>query len=120
MAALTVETAPAQEPISVARMKNWLKLPPVVTADDEDIADLIISAREHVEGFTARSIVNKTYVQSLDAFPYYLDSSQSQLAYPPAYYALPRYSTTLWNYSQMIKLRRSPLVEVVKIVYADS
>jgi hypothetical protein len=39
------------------------------------------------------------------------------MAYPPSYYALPRYSTTLWNYSQMIKLLRPPLVSVDRISY---
>jgi hypothetical protein len=64
--------------------------------------------------------VNKGYRQSLDAFPYFVDTVMSQMAYPPSYYSLPRYSTTLWNYSQMIKLLRSPLQSITKITYTDS
>lgn len=41
----------------------------------------------------------------------------SSQAFPPAYYSLPRYSTTLWNYSQMIKLTYSPVVSVERISY---
>jgi hypothetical protein len=33
---------------------------------------------------------------------------------------LPRYSTTLWNYSQLIKLLRSPLQQITKITYTNS
>src|SRR5581483_7536576 len=36
------------------------------------------------------------------------------------YYSLPRYSTTLWNYSQMIKLTPPPLVSVQQMRYVDT
>jgi hypothetical protein len=89
--------------------------------DDDDLISLYIDAATgDVEAFLARSLVNKGYRQSLDSFPYYTDSTMSQLAYPPSYYALPRYSTTLWNYSQMIKLLYSPLVSVDRISYMSS
>lgn len=120
MAALTIETPPAVEPIDVVSMKNVLKIPASVTNDDVWIGELIQAAREQCEGFTGRSLVNKGYRQSLDSFPYFTDTVMSQMAYPPAYYSLPRYSTTLWNYSQMIKLFRSPLRQVTKITYTDS
>jgi hypothetical protein len=118
MAYLIEAVAPAAEPLLVADVKNFLKLS--VSNDDTYIADLIQSAREEVEGFTGRSIVNKGYIQALDSFPYFVDTVMSQMAYPPSYYSLPRYSTTLWNYSQMIKLLRSPLQNVTKITYSDS
>jgi hypothetical protein len=120
MAYLVEEVAPVAEPLTVAAVKNFLKVDGATTGDDLYIADLIQSAREEVEGFTGRSIVNKGYRQSLDSFPYFVDSMMSQMAYPPSYYSLPRYSTTLWNYSQMIKLMRSPLQSVSKITYTDS
>ncbi len=118
MAAIQVEIPPAAEPVSLVEAKNFLKVS--VTADDTLIQGLIQAAREVVEAFLARSLVNKGYRQSLDSFPYYTDTVQSQLAYPPAYYSLPRYSTTLWNYSQMMKLFYSPLREVTKISYISS
>jgi hypothetical protein len=56
----------------------------------------------------------------LDSHPYYTDTIQSQLAYPPSYYSLPRYSTTLWNYSQMIKVPYPPLKSVDSMVYVGA
>lgn len=118
MAGLQIETPPAVEPISLQTLKQHLRV--TVTNEDELIQIYEQSAREDVEDFLARSLVNKRYVQSLDSFPYFTDSMMSQMAYPPAYYSLPRYSTTLWNYSQMIKLFVSPLVEVDRIDYTGT
>lgn len=120
MAAIVIESPAAVEPVSRTAMKNFLKVPLGVSADDLLIDSLIQAAREQVEGFTGRSIINKGYRQSLDSFPYYTDSMMSQMAYPPAYYSMPRYSTTLWNYSQLMKLLRSPLQQITKITYTDS
>lgn len=120
MSYLVEEIAPIVEPLLLADVKNFLKVPLTVTQDDTFIEELIQSAREEVEGESGRSLVNKGYRQSLDSFPYFVDSVMSQMAYPPSYYSLPRYSTTLWNYSQMIKLLRSPLQSVSKITYSDS
>lgn len=114
------EVAPVAEPLLLSDVKNFLKVPQGVNQDDTFIQELIQGAREEVEGWTGRSMVNKGYRQSLDAFPYFVDTVMSQMAYPPSYYSLPRYSTTLWNYSQMIKLLRSPLQQVTKITYTDS
>lgn len=117
MSYLQIETPPLVEPILVGDMKNFLKVP--YSDDDTLIANMIVAARELVEGFTSRSMVNKGYVQVLDSFPYFTDTTQSQMAYPPSYYSLPRFSTTLWNYSQMIKLLVSPLTNVgsLRIIY---
>src|SRR5580704_8568334 len=110
MASLVIETPPQNEPVDLATMKQHLRV--VNTDDDGYITGLIVAAREAVEAFTGRSLCIKGYRQSLDSFPYFVDTTMSQMAYPPAYYALPRYSTTLWNYSQMIKLFAPPLVAV--------
>ena len=119
MAYIVEEIAPLAEPIARGDMKNWLKVQPNVTNDDLLIDEIIQSSREEVEGWTGRSLVNKGYRQVLDSFPYFVDSAMSQAAYPPAYYAQ-RYSPTLWNTSQMIKLLRGPLVAVARISYTDS
>jgi hypothetical protein len=120
MAALVEEVAPLVEPVSLDLVKTELKVPSSVTAEDANLKLKIQAAREIIERMTGRSLINKGYRQSLDSFPYFTDSMMSQMAYPPAYYSLPRYSTTLWNYSQMIKLLRSPLQAVTKISYTDS
>src|SRR5260370_13821273 len=118
MSTLQIETQPAAEPILLADAKNFLRVE--VSDDDSLISLLITAAREAVEAFTNRSLVNKGYKMCLDSFPYYTDTVMSQMAYPPSYYALPRYSTTLWNYSQMIKLFAAPLVSVSRITYLSS
>lgn len=120
MAALVLEKPAAVEPVSLAQAKNFLKLPVNVTNDDLLVTMLIQAAREYVERCTGRSLINKQYRQSLDSFPYFVDTVMSQQAYPPSYYSLPRYSTSLWNYSQMMKLLRSPLVEIISISYSNS
>lgn len=117
MATLQIETPPVIEPISLADMKRWLREEQDFTDNDAQISGLITAARELVEGFTGRSLVTKGYRQCLDSFPYYVDTVMSQMAYPPSYYSLPRWSTTLWNYSQMIKLFVAPLVTVDRITY---
>lgn len=118
MAGLQIETAPLCEPLLLGDCKNYLKVP--YTDDDALISNMIIAARQLVEAFTARSLVNKGYVQTLDSFPYFTDTVMSQNAYPPSYYSLPRYSTTLWNYSQMVKLMVSPLASMKYIFYVGT
>jgi len=111
---------PVSEPVSLDDMKNWLRLDSGFTGDDQDITDLIQAAREHAETLTGRALAQRTFRQVLDSMPYYTDTIQSQLAYPPSYYSLPRYSTTLWNYSQMIKLAYPPCISVSQMRYVDS
>ena len=118
MANVQVEIQPVCEPVSLATLKNYLR----VTIDDDDdlITTLGISAREYCEEFTGRRFINTGLIQCLDSFPYYTDTIVSQAAFPPSYYSLPRYSTTLWNYSQMLKLFYSKLASVTSIKYVSS
>jgi hypothetical protein len=113
-------TLPAAEVISPAEAKNYLRRDASFTDDDSLIGGLIQAAREHAEALTGRAIAKRTFRMVLDSHPYYTDTIQSQLAYPPSYYALPRYSTTLWNYSQMIKLPYPPVVSVQQMRYIDT
>jgi hypothetical protein len=118
MAAIQIEIPPVAEPVTLIQAKSHLRV--TIPDDDALICAYIQAAREGVEAFLARSLVNKGYRQSLDSFPYFTDTMMSQMAYPPSYYSLPRYSTTLWNYSQMIKLFYSPLQQVSRISYHAS
>lgn len=113
MASLVIDTPPAVEPVDLVTLKSHLRV--TTTADDTLLGVYLQAAREGVENFLGRSLITKLYRQNLDSFPYYIDSLQSQQAYPPNYYSAPRYSTTQWNYSQMIKLLRCPLNKVLKI-----
>jgi hypothetical protein len=118
MAAITIETPPICEPVKLELIKLALRV--TISADDELIAGYIQSARLACESFTRRKFINTGLCQFLDSFPYFTDTIMSQMAYPPAYYSLPRYSTTLWNYSQMIKLFYSRLRGVPTIRYVSS
>jgi uncharacterized phiE125 gp8 family phage protein len=119
MPALFVETPSDQEPVDVAEAKSFMRVP--IDQDDDLIAGFIEGARKLVEDITSRALISTGYRQSLDAFPYFTDTMVSQQAYPPStYLQLPRYATNLWNYSQMIKLLRSPLVAVDSIKYTDT
>jgi hypothetical protein len=117
----TRQTAlPVAEVVSLAQARNFLRLPPSFTQDDDLITGFIQAAREEGEIRTGRALSQRTFAQVLDSFPYFTDTIQSQLAYPPSYYSLPRYSTTLWNYSQMIKLDFSPLISIQSFNYIDT
>lgn len=111
---------PTQEPVSISAMKNYLRLDAGFTADDTMITGFISAAREHIEKVTGLAVAKRTWRMVLDSMPYYTDTIQSQLAYPPSYYSLPRYSTTLWNYSQMIKLFNPPVISVQQIRFIDA
>lgn len=57
------------EPVSLASMKNWLRVPVSVVNDDADITDLITEARTQAELLTNCALVRSTFVQYLDHFP---------------------------------------------------
>jgi hypothetical protein len=103
---------PLVEPVSLAQARQFLRLPSGFTAEDTLISGFIAGAREKGEILTGRALAQRKFTQVLDSHPYYTDAIQGQQAYPASYYSLPRYSTTLWNYSQMIKLGYSPAISV--------
>jgi hypothetical protein len=97
-----------------------MSVPDSWTQEDVFITNWITAARIQGEIITGRGLAQRTWTQVLDSFPYYTDTIQSQSAYPPAYYSLPRYSSTLWNYSQMIKLAYPPVISVQGMIFIDS
>ncbi len=64
---LKITTEPAYEPITLSEMKVHL----AVTNDDQDayIRDLSLAARQYVERWTERQLVEATYQYTLDRFP---------------------------------------------------
>ena len=65
--ALSLVTAPAVEPLTLADAKGHLR----VDVADEDglIDDLIRAAREYVESFTHRALITQTWDDKRDGFP---------------------------------------------------
>ena len=113
-------THPTLEPVTLDQARNFCKVPDSVLDDDELLEGLIVAARQHAENWTGRCIAQRQFVMVMDSHPYYTDTVQSQLAYPPSYYSLPKYSTTLWNYSQMIKIPFPPLKSVDAMTYVKT
>ncbi len=111
---------PSQEPVSLALAKQFLRLPAGYNAEDTLLSRMITTSREDGERLSDRVLAQRQFEVALDSFPYYTDTIQSQQAYPPSYYSLPRYSSTLWNYSQMIKLPKAPLISVDELKYVGS
>lgn len=111
---------PVAEPVTVDQAKAFLRLPSGTSSQDSIIAGFITGARVDGERESGRILAQREFTQVLDSFPFYTDTVQSQLAFTPNYYSAPRYSTTLWNYSQMIKLQQAPVMEVTNLTYIDA
>lgn len=89
---------PDVEPLTLEQARRHLKLDPDLTAEDEDIADYIVAARERCEDFCKRTWVESTWLYTLDRFP---DCDHSC-------YHDPR-----------IALPMGPLLDVVRVSYLD-
>jgi len=110
------------EPVSLAAMKNWLKVPASVTADDGEIADLISEAREHCELLTNSALVRSTWVQYLDHFPGWGAREFNQYGTGPGYgYGTSGHDGMGYDrhgrWHGEIKVKRPPLVSVSSIWY---
>jgi uncharacterized phiE125 gp8 family phage protein len=69
----------ANEPVSLAEAKNYLKLPSASTSDDTILLDLIRSAREQCEQYCGRAFAPKT-LTVLVSEPV---GTEIELPYPP-------------------------------------
>lgn len=96
---LVRSVAPAEEPVTLAEAKAWLKVD--TTADDELITELITAAREHLEELTSRSFVATTWVSYWDTWP-----------------RLGTYAGA--GVSREIELPVAPLVSVSAVKYLDA
>lgn len=65
--ALTVVTAPAVEPVSLAEGKLHLRVD--ISTDDDLITAMIQAAREVVEGISRRALITQVWKLILDEFP---------------------------------------------------
>jgi uncharacterized phiE125 gp8 family phage protein len=75
---LTLLSAPASEPVSIAEMRNYLKLE--TSEDDVLLAALISASREKAEVWTGRAFLSQQWKYTLDAFPC---NGVIYLPYPP-------------------------------------
>lgn len=64
---LTLVTGPSKEPLTLAEAKAHLHVDD--TDSDGLISALIVAARQHVESYTRRQLIEQTWDYQLDAFP---------------------------------------------------
>jgi uncharacterized phiE125 gp8 family phage protein len=62
-------SGPDVEPLTLEQARRHLKLDADLTAEDEDITDYIVAARELCEEYTKRTFVESTWLLTLDSFP---------------------------------------------------
>lgn len=75
---LTRTTQPAVEPVTVAEAKAHLR---VDTSDDDTyIGTLVTAARQWVEEYLDRSLVNTQWTMRLDSFPYEIELPRPPIA----------------------------------------
>ena len=63
----TVE--PTVEPVTLADAKVWLKIEASETTDDTLITELVKEARDYIEHFTSRALLEQTWELTFDKFP---------------------------------------------------
>lgn len=69
MSGIVVSSSPATEFITSAEVKLQARIDSNYTAEDTLIGYYIKAAREHVEKFTGRTMINTTFTWNLEEFP---------------------------------------------------
>lgn len=95
---------PEIEPVTLAEMKLHSRLYNDVTTEDELVESLITEAREWVEDYTGRALIDQTWKLTVDA------ARRSELPLP--------IGNAAYDASE-IYLRRSPLLEIMSIKSVD-
>lgn len=99
-------TDPVIEPVTLAEMKTHLRMFEDITAEDDLVTSLIVAAREWVEDYTGRCMVEQTWRMTIGD---YVPPDVSGLVVgelPPA--------------SQGIVLRPSPVIAITAVATVDS
>ncbi len=104
-------TAPALEPLTLAQMKNHLRAWEDITTDDASIQAIFKSAREWVEDYTGRALVEQTWKMTVDRR---LDNGPRGRYYPSPN---PEngYGWYQWESQEMLAgwtLRKSPVIAI--------
>lgn len=71
--ALNLISGPAVEPVSLAELKEFMRIDAGDSSQDNTIATLAVQARAYCEKFSCRRFVQQTWELSLDFFPGYID-----------------------------------------------
>lgn len=76
--ASTLTAAPVYEPLTIAEVKDHLRIEDDVIADDAYLAALIKAARSWAEGYTGRAFITQTWETRFDTFGW-----EMELPHPP-------------------------------------
>lgn len=87
---------PDVEPLTLEQARAHLKLDADLTAENEEITDWIVAARELTEDFCKRTWVESTWLLSLDSFPEYAAPDDPRIVLP-----------------------MGPVLDVVRVSYTD-
>lgn len=102
-------TGPSSEPLTLAEVKNHLKIDSDTT-DDTLVTALIVAAREQAEKATRRQLMPATWELQMDGFPPYENLGQYVASI----------NGTLCEYWREIRLSNSPVQSITSIIYDDS
>lgn len=107
---------PEIEPVSLAEMKRHLKEFDSVTARDGDITALIIGAREWVEDYTGRALIDQTWRLTIDQHGYLSGDDVGGYVTRPGYY----FGRFQWERIGQIMLRKAPAIAITSFVSVDA
>jgi len=106
---LTVDVAPAAEPVLTADAKEHLRVE--ITTDDDYIDTLVASARDFVEDHLQRKLITQTLDMTLDRFP-------PSLSFVSLHHNHHHHDHAL-GHDPSIYLPRSPVQSITSIKYID-
>ncbi|HSW83551.1 MAG TPA: hypothetical protein VLH12_08755 [Usitatibacter sp.] len=110
-------TQPQIEPITLAAMKTHLRAFSSVTDLDAEITELIQGAREWVEDFTGRALIDQTWRITINGgWPGLGTDANKVTPYNPYYSAA---GWDWWRRKGEILLRKSPVIAITRFVSAD-
>lgn len=110
MQSIKVTSQPALEPVSVAEIKNFLRID--ITADDGLISDLIIAARQLAEEYTRRKFISTAITLTLDCWP----TSRGEMWWDGS---RDGYIGEIDGHAKFIRLPYAPILSVTSITTYD-
>jgi hypothetical protein len=113
-------TEPSIEPVTLAEMKRHLRAFMSVTDDDDDITNLIVAAREWVEDYTGRALIDQTWRLSLVNRSGYSVGGDRVSGYTPGLRGWwGQRDWDHWMRSGEIMLRKAPILALSEFVSVD-
>ena len=103
-------TQPEIEPVTLAEAKRHIRQFINVTTEDPDVTELIKVAREWVEDYTGRSMIDQRWRLTVQQVPAVTGDAVGGYT-TPGYYS----GSVAWSAVDGLLLRRSPVLEIISI-----